>query len=66
MLVATVVVVVVVSRLCCVSRVSAAAQLGLDLLEKGELSEEEFSGLVKAEEGFQKVMFRVLMRHLEN
>ena len=29
--------------------------MGLDLLEKGQLSEEEFSGLVKAEEGFQKV-----------
>lgn len=33
--------------------------MGLDLVEKGELSEEEFSGLVKAEEGFQKVMISV-------
>lgn len=33
-----------------------SCQVGLDLLEKGELSEEEFSGLVKAEEGFQKVL----------
>ncbi|CAM9289491.1 unnamed protein product [Ectocarpus sp. 4 AP-2014] len=33
---------------------SSSLQVGLDLLEQGELSEEEFSGLVKAEEGFQK------------
>lgn len=29
--------------------------MGLNLLERGELSEEEFTGLVKAEEGFQRV-----------
>ncbi|CAN0461463.1 unnamed protein product, partial [Ectocarpus sp. 12 AP-2014] len=33
---------------------SSSLKVGLDLLEQGELSEEEFSGLVKAEEGFQK------------
>lgn len=29
--------------------------MGLNLLERGELNEEEFGGLVKAEEGFQRV-----------
>lgn len=45
--------------------VLVAAQVGLDLLEKGELSEEEFSGLVKAEEEFQKVTRRSVPAHAQ-
>ncbi|CAM9288204.1 unnamed protein product, partial [Hapterophycus canaliculatus] len=32
----------------------SSLKVGLDMLEKGELSEEDFSGLVKAEERYQK------------